>query len=362
MVNPFWPKALTEACLHAYHPALHSQTEDSIVMRFLWRWEDYPSPLPPPWEQFVDQERDYERRSAQDIFPILQRAVTEGDEEDRVFALFLLGGLATPTARDLLISFLESPCRKERWASTISLGRLKEERVFALLQALLLEGFAANEIFERIEEFQAAQQAGRLYRRTLEEQGQAQCSETFYRVNEHLRDIDYEWYMRQRSECALILGVWGNPAVVPKLREALEAVWRMEQDWPNYEGPDESGPAIWYFFQDRLVFTLGQFGVWDALAGLSFPETNLLVARIYLILGALQAKVPDVFWEKQKMFRYYLGYGLKREEMVREEANPLVESVPVKRLLAEHFGLSPAAQEEYLLHFFKASLDRAKKS
>jgi hypothetical protein len=103
-------------------------------------------------------------------------------------------------------------------------------------------------------------------------------------------------------------------------------------------------------------------GILDALEGLSFPETNLLVARIYLILGALQAKVPDVFWKPQKMFRFSLGYGLRREELVREEANPLVKSAPVKRLLAEHFGLSPAAQEDYLLRFFKASLERVRKS
>lgn len=69
-----------------------------------------------------------------------QKAVLEGEEKDRVFALFLLGGVATPKARDLLFSFLASPHRKERWASAIALGRLKEERVFALLQKLLLEG------------------------------------------------------------------------------------------------------------------------------------------------------------------------------------------------------------------------------
>jgi hypothetical protein len=160
--NLWWPKALFEACLHSHHPALLSQAEEAIVKRFLWFWEEYPSPISPPWEHFVDQGRESESRSAQDIFALLQRAVTEGDEEDRVCALFLLGGLATPKARDLLISFLDSPHRKERWASAIALGRLKEERVLALLQTLLLEGFAVSEIFESVEEFQRVQELCRL--------------------------------------------------------------------------------------------------------------------------------------------------------------------------------------------------------
>jgi HEAT repeat protein len=89
------------------------------------------------------------------------RSVTEEDEFERVFTLFLLGGLATPEARNVLLSFLDSSQRKERWASAISLGRLKEERVFPVLQALLLEGFAASTIFDTPEELQAAQEADR---------------------------------------------------------------------------------------------------------------------------------------------------------------------------------------------------------
>lgn len=209
MASIFWPKALVQACFHAYHPGLYSCDPESITSHFLWRWGEYPSAIWPVWERIFVQGQEDDGRFAQDIFPILQRAVTEGQEEDRVFALFLVGALATPEARELLSSFLASAHRKERWASAISLGRLKDERVFALLQTFLLEGFSASEIFASVKELQAAQEAGRLYRRTLAERGRAECSETFWRVNEHLQNIDYEWYLRQRSECALVLGAWG---------------------------------------------------------------------------------------------------------------------------------------------------------
>lgn len=64
--------------------------------------------------------------------------------------------MATPKARNLLLSFLASPHRKERWASAIALGRLKEERVFFLLQDLLLEGLGflqgkAPDVFWQVE-------------------------------------------------------------------------------------------------------------------------------------------------------------------------------------------------------------------
>src|SRR5258706_2199888 len=261
MVSTFWPKALAEACIHAYHPGLHSRTPEDITMHFVWRWGAYPADVWPIWEHIFVQGRDEDARFAQDIFPLLQRAATEGQEDERVFALFLIGALATPEAKDLLASFLNSAYRKERWASAISLGRLKQERAFSILQTYLLEGFEASELFTNGGDLQAAQEVCHLYRRTIKEQGPTALSQTkvnqaHWHLIEQLETVDYEWYLRQRSECALVLGAWANPVVVPHLREALQAAWKMEQNWPDYEGPDESGPGIWHFFQDRLAFAL----------------------------------------------------------------------------------------------------------
>ncbi|MDQ2714340.1 MAG: HEAT repeat domain-containing protein [Chloroflexota bacterium] len=357
MANISWPKALVEACLHAHHPGLYTLDQHEIVWGFLWDWGDYLSDVLPYLEEVVYQERDNDGRFTQDIFSILQRALIEGNQEVRVFALFLLGGLATPEARDLLISFLASAHRQERWASAIALGRLKEERVFAVLQTLLLEGFAASEIFTSVEEWHAAQEDGHLYRKTLEEQRRAQHSDTLWRVFERLESIDYEWYLRQRSECALVLGAWDNPAAVPFLREALQAAWGMEQDWPNYEGPDESGPGIWHFFQDHLVFALGQLGAWDALVSLHLPEAHLLIARVYLILGSLQVPNPRIFDGDPlllpTLFRIFPQDGWLRawKEADGWGDTPFVDPAQVKALLAQHFGLSPTEQEDALTRF-----------
>ncbi len=361
MGNIFWPKALMEACPHAYHPVLHYDSPKSIVVDCLCSWGNYPADTRPLWESTFDQERDDDGYLEQDIFPILQRVLRGEEEEDRLFALFLLGGLATPEARDLLMSFLASPQRKERWASAISLGRLKEERVFAVLHTLLLEGFAAHEIFASVEQWHATQEDGSLYRRTAEK------AENLWHIFHRLRNIDYEWYMRQRSECALVLGDWGHPAAVPSLKEALQAAWRMEQDWPNYEGPDESGPDIWYVFQDRLAFALGQVGTWDALGSLHLPEAHLLVARIYLTLGSLQVRNPSIFYRvsTNTLFRDTPWNVKSRDQEAKGlKALPFttlfVDPARVKPLLGEHFGLSPAEQDDALARFSSAWYERRK--
>jgi len=377
MTSIFWLRELEQACLHAHDPALHYQSEGEIVSRFLWFWEEYPSPIAPPWEQYVDPERNYERHSAQDIFTILQRALTEGDEESRVFALFLFGGLATLKARDLLISFLDSPHRKERWASAIALGRLKEERVFPLLQTFLLEGFLLDEFSADIAKIQATEDALRLYKQTpreawrlyeqaLTEEEYAAITQTYRRVIDYLKDTDYEWYLRQRSECALVLGAWGNPVAVLPLTRALQAAWEMEQAWRYYEGLDESGPEIWHFFQDRLAFALGQLGAWDALWSLDFPETHGLVARVYQVLGALQVNDTDIFYTTgvNYLFNDSSVYLRDRASMAQAgmTVHPFVEPARAKGLLAEHFGLSPTEQQAYLEHFSDAWHERNKGS
>lgn len=160
----------------------------------------------------------YDTSSVEDVFVLLQRATREGNEHDRAFALILLGALATPKALDIVRSFLASPSLKERWASVIALGRHKEERVFPLLQTLLLDGFLVRPLSTSEEE--------------AERQGGSQGA--YPPIGDLSVAMEYEWYMHQRWECALVLGAWGNPCVVPLLREALQTAWKMEQMWPDY--------------------------------------------------------------------------------------------------------------------------------
>lgn len=376
MANPSWLKALKEACYYAHDPALHYDTEGEIVFCMLWEWEDYPTPIAPRWERPANLMHKYDNYSVEDVFALLQRATIEGNENNRAFALILLGALATPKALDILRSFLASPSLKERWASAIALGRHKEERVFPLLQTLLLDGFLVSASTASEEEA---------------EKGQAGSQDAYPPIDDLSVDIEYEWYVHQRWECALVLGAWGNPCVVPLLIEALQAAWKMEQTWPDYEGFTE-GPDIWRAFQDRLAFALGQLGAWHALLELDLPEKHRLVATIYLALGALQVQDASIFYsgEAQSLFsgpHYALDHPWLQQSWLTEHPlveperikqmlarynahvkerwlaeHPFVEPARVKQLLARHLGFSETEQEQYLLRFPQALSERDEES
>lgn len=440
MANPPWFDALLEACYHAHDPALHYESAEGILASHLREWEVSPTPLDFRFPLPASFSYTYETCSIEEIFVLLQRAVREGGEDDRAFALILLGALATPEALDLVRSFLTSPSLKERWASTIALGRHKDERVFSLVQNLLLDGFLVSRSSTSEEETESQERA----------------QDAYPLISDAAADHKYEWYMHQRWECALVLGAWGDPCVVPLLKEALQAAWKMEQMWPDYGG-FQDGPQIWHAFQDRLVFALGQLGAWDILRELDLPENRkvwyafqdrlvfalshvgawdvlrkldlpanrMLIATIYLALGALQVRDSSIFYQPQHLFalphhiqpspssleRILARFPVEKQEQAKrllanqvdfherwlsEHAdqesllaqlpaekqkrikrviaghaemkarwlaeNPYVEPARVKQLLARHLGFSETEQEYFLRRFPEALLERDKES
>jgi hypothetical protein len=86
----------------------------------------------------------------------------------------------------------------------------------------------------------------------------------------------------------------------------------------------------------------------------SFSESDLLVARVYLVLGSLQGKAPDVSWHVDGAFYCYPWFW-------QQEASPLGEAEQVQYLLAQHFGLSPAEQEHYVQQFSGACRERSQR-
>jgi hypothetical protein len=213
---------------------------------------------------------------------------------------------------------------------------------------------------------QTPREAWRLYEQTLTEGEYAAIIQVYRRVIDYLKDTDYEWYLHQRSECALVLGSWGNPLAVPPLTRALQAAWEMEQTWRYYMGLEESGPEIWHVFQDCLAFALGQLSAWDALWSLDFPEMYELVARIYQVLGALQVNDAYIFYglHLDHLFDDSPEYMRNRASMEQAgmTVGPFVEPARAKGLLAEHFGLSPTEQHTYLEQFSNAWDERNKGS
>lgn len=90
MENAFWPKTLMDLCKYYYHPGLHTLTEKDIVQSFLWQWGNYPEEIRLVWENVFDLGQDSNGAFEKDVYSILARAIDEGTEEERLFALFLL--------------------------------------------------------------------------------------------------------------------------------------------------------------------------------------------------------------------------------------------------------------------------------
>src|SRR5260370_8626667 len=89
-------------------------------------------------DMIPDEEREARMRSFQQwwgSFEIdaFKHALHEGNEADRLVALFALGYLAYEETHELLIPFLASAVRKERWASAMVLGEHQTQRAFPLL-------------------------------------------------------------------------------------------------------------------------------------------------------------------------------------------------------------------------------------
>src|SRR2546430_1592028 len=63
----------------------------------------------------------------------LVRALHEGGDHDRLFAINALGVTRSDAARDEILPLLESKRTLERWASALRLGEWREERALPAL-------------------------------------------------------------------------------------------------------------------------------------------------------------------------------------------------------------------------------------
>jgi hypothetical protein len=264
---------------------------EEFIRSFLQRWSDYTPET-------------------------LKRVVQEGEGKDKIFAMTALGLLGSSEEDALLIPYLQSENQRERWACAIALGRHKDERVFSLLQDLLVEG-----IFD-------------------------------FSV-----DI-YEWLLVRRWDLALILGAWGRPQAAPALRRTFRLCWEIEQQ------PDPSGRRWdsdereywWHYLQDHLAYALGQLGAWGAMCSLGLPATHLRITTIYMTLGTLQVNSPKL-WDPvlaPLLFQQSFYPSNQRALFSLDPHAPLLlEPEPVAQVLKERFGLSETEQVEYIQGFWQ---------
>lgn len=173
-----------------------------------------------------------------------------GQVDDQMVAAFAIGHTRSAWARELLLPFLQSDDPGVRWASALSLGEMKEERARPVLVQMLGEFLPPP------------------YRSPGE--------------------VGPDWFEVRHMHVADLLGQWGDPALIPLLRETLVRVWQVECDAPEYL--ELSGTQLWRAYQDELAYALGQLGAFDALADLEVPAHRSRVWTVNLALGYLNAQ------------------------------------------------------------------------
>jgi hypothetical protein len=235
---------------------------------------------PPESEEYLDELTYYWGGVDQGS---MLRALAEGDERDRLFALHALGYLGTDEAHRQLLAHLESERPLERWASAIGLGRMREERALPALVKMLTEFLPPDQ------EYRAS-----------------------------------PYYRGWRFFAPLILGAWGKPEAIPGLRGALRAAMGVESALPA--PPDESARYTsyseredWVRYQDELVYALGRLDAFGALTGVEGTEARLDLWRVHLVMGHLHGR-----------------YAIAGIELWREHPQLAQE---VTRLLERLFGL-----------------------
>jgi HEAT repeat protein len=225
---------------------------------------------------------------------IFKQVLEEGEGQDRLIALFALGSSQEPEARLLLLPFLASPHQRERWASAMCLGQLRNERAIPVLKAILLEEGVENLAGD----------------------------------DSSLDEADF-WYETQRECAASLLAAWHDPQIVPFLRQALQATWQRGQERAAQTGERSFPP----YPEDAIAFALGELGAFGALLPLEQPSPRLRIALIHMALGYLYTK----------------GHRYQNIMMELDEGTPLGNEVI--RVLEEHVGVSTAQAKAIIEQF-----------
>ena len=228
-----------------------------------------------------------------------------GEGKDKVVAIFALGYMATPQAREAMVLLLHSPVQQERWASALCLGAMQDERALPYLQQMLVEGLSLEErpwAMKEVEDY----------------------STYFPQIHEA------DWYDDLRTRVVKYLEPWHSPSLVQIMLQAFKTLlWQLEYAIYPYAIHDD--------YYDALAYALGQQGAFGVLAGFELPPAYVKTAMVYLALGYLQAQM-----------RYSPARGLISEMMMNAALQREVAEV-----LGQRFGLSEAEQDDCVAHFYE---------
>ena len=247
---------------------------------------------------------------------VLQRALSEGSGDDRIFAITALGLLdSSDQVESLLLPFLQSEDDKERWASAIALGRHKNEHVFFLLQRMLIEDIFKHDDFPL-----------------------------------------FDWQLYRRCTIALLLGAWERPEAVVALCHAFHVCWEIEQQSNLSAEPErvDEYKHWWHFFEDHLAYALGQLEAWGAISTLGLSTAHIRVAIIFTVLGSLHIDTQKIFAQGRAPYIFDRShYPSSTLSAFASYPDPpfFVKPEAVARILQERFGLSETEQVQYIQDF-----------
>ncbi len=178
------------------------------------------------------------------------RVLQQAQGDDQMVAAFAIGHTRSAWARGLLLPFLQSDDPGVRWAAALSLGEMKDERARPVLVRMLGEFLPPPYT--------------------------------------PLGEVGPDWFEVRHMHVAHLLGRWGDPALIPALRETLVRVWQVERDAPEHM--NQAGTQLRWDYQDELAYALGQLGAFDALAGLEVPAHRSRVWTVNLAMGYLNVQ------------------------------------------------------------------------
>lgn len=155
-----------------------------------------------------------------------QQILTRQDAtpDQRLTALCIVGLSNLPEAPELLLPFLKSPVKKERWISARFLGMIQEEQALPVLFSMLTDELPGEEA----------------------------------------RD---QWYDEWRFYAPRLLRKWQNQETTAHLREALAA-------WLQNENRFDQDLSIWQNFEAELCYELGYREDFAALTDQPVADTH----------------------------------------------------------------------------------------
>lgn len=257
-----------------------------------------------PDEEWEGRMRAFQQYWGSFDLDTFKRVLQEGNEADRLVALFAPGYLAYEETRELLAPFLSSPVGKERWASAIVLGERKDERGFAVLGELLVENLAYFSQSSDEQKIRDVVDSAR--KQAREHDGSYGSWERFvypglvqaWSELEVYRS-EYTWYMFHRQTITNILRAWNDPRTIPMFRQALQTCWQIEQ-LPRGQGCPPGSLRDLHQLEDKLAYALGELEAWNALDGLDTGKlhpSRFKLARLYLIFGSFHLNLSSLeYW------------------------------------------------------------------